>query len=140
MIQIMVLCSLVLHPTVKKTKHNINFQYFASTDCLPLQNLKQADQHGGTTTLNTFLLFFKKNYKSHQCCSMVMKTQCYAVKPPRKWPTVTTEPQRQLQNGDDGKFPFGSHTHRVSINLSLLTSQKTIQSIASKPIKSLAYN
>ena len=51
-----VMCSLALNPTVNKQNTTYRyFQYFAPTDCLPLQNLMQATQHGSTTTFNTFL-------------------------------------------------------------------------------------
>jgi hypothetical protein len=41
----------------EKKKRN---HYFASTDCLPLQNLTQASQHAGATALNTFLYISNK--------------------------------------------------------------------------------
>ena len=45
-----------LHPTVKKPKTKIQHkEIFASTDCLPLQNLIQAHQHRETAALDTFL-------------------------------------------------------------------------------------
>jgi len=44
LIPVMVMCSLALHPT-NKTQHKEIFSFFASADCLPLQNLTQADQH-----------------------------------------------------------------------------------------------
>jgi len=52
------MCSLALHPTVERKKKRNH--YFATTDCLTLQNLTQVSQHAGTATLNTFLYISNK--------------------------------------------------------------------------------
>jgi hypothetical protein len=52
------MCSLALHPTVERKKKRNH--YFATTDCLTLQNLTQVSQHAGTATLNTFLCISNK--------------------------------------------------------------------------------
>ncbi len=74
-----VMCSLALNPTVNKQNTTYRYiQYFASSDCLPLQNLMHAAHHGGTTNL-THSYNFKINSRSHQCQSTVMKAQ-FAMK------------------------------------------------------------
>jgi len=48
--------SRALHPTVNEQNTTYRYlQYFASTDCLPLQTLMQAAQHANTMALNTLL-------------------------------------------------------------------------------------
>ena len=75
LIQVMVMFSLVLHPTVN-IQNTVwrNFQYFASPAC-PLfrtccRLINMEAQQQWTRSYN-----FKTNYTNHQCQTMVMKAQ-----------------------------------------------------------------
>jgi len=101
------MCSLALHPTVnKQNTTQINFQYTASADCLSLQNLMQADQHGDT-----------KCYAVTVPYILYLFTRCGHVFSSRLTVTMSGH-QRQLQHGDDSKSVFGYQAHRTERKIS----------------------